>query len=110
TTFTSTTDQWWKAVSRSGTSKIGKTVIVPTLNAPSSAKNGAKVTVSGVALPKQHVLVYVRAAGSTTWTKVADVVSGGSGRWVAIIRESNSPAVLVTSHGQTSRTLVIKTS
>jgi hypothetical protein len=103
-------DVAWRVSSPSGTSAAGQTVIVPSLFAPASAANGATVTVSGRALPGQRVGVYMRRSGSTNWALAATTTAGGSyGIWSVRIRVWSSPSAQATSHGQWSRTILIRT-
>jgi hypothetical protein len=105
-----THDVEWEVTAPSGVSSVRKVVVVPTIVAPSTATKGATITVHGTAIPGQAVGVYRRQFGHATWYRVALVTAGPTGAWSAKIRVYYSPSIQARSHGQTSRTLVVKTS
>ena len=105
--LTFTRDVEWQVTSRSGTSTIGRTVITPTIHAPSSVPAGTRAVIHGVAVPGSSLTLYRSAPGTTTWVAVKTVTVASNGRW-SVTRYPRRPMRFrATSRGHTSRTITV---
>jgi hypothetical protein len=108
--LTFTRDTEWQATSRSGTSIAGRTVITPSIYAPSSVPAGTKAIVHGWAIPGASLTLYRAAVGSTVWTAVKTVTVAADGRWSVNRYPHTAMRFRATSRGHTSRAVTVSTS
>jgi hypothetical protein len=107
--LTFTRDVQWRVTSRSGTSTAGRTVITPSIHAPSSVPAGTLAVVHGTAVPGSSLTLYRAAVGSTSWTVVKTVTVGADGRWSVSRHPTISARFRATSLGHTSRSVTVTT-
>jgi hypothetical protein len=108
--LTFTRDIEWQATTKSGTSTTGRTVITPSIYAPSSVPAGTKAVVHGWAIPGSSLTLYRSAPGSTVWTAVKTVTVAADGRWSINRYPHTAMRFRATSRGHTSRTITVSTS
>jgi hypothetical protein len=102
-----TRDTVWRATSASGTSPTRKTVIAPTIHAPSRVAVRGLVHLSGVALPGHTLTLYRQVVGTTTWAVVRRLGVSRTGAWSNWRRQSRSLRFYVVSNAQRSRTVTV---
>jgi hypothetical protein len=107
--FTFTRDIQWKVTSPSGTSTTGRTVITPSIHAPSSVPAGSLAVVHGTAVPGTSLTLYRSRVGGTTWAVVKTVTVGADGRWSVSRHPTTASRFRATSSGHTSRIVTITT-
>ena len=108
--LTFTRDIEWRVTSKSGTSSTGRTVITPSIYAPSSVTSGAKAVVRGWAIPGSSLTLYHSSVGSTVWYAAKTITVAADGSWSSTRYPSAPTRYRATSRGHTSRTVTVSTS
>ena len=105
--LTVTHDIDWRVSSPSGTSAARRTVVVPSIHAPTTSTSGAPIVLRGRAIPGQSLTLYRAYPGSTTWTAVATVTVAADGSWRVTRHPTRTVKFRAMSHGQASRTVTV---
>jgi hypothetical protein len=104
-----TRDIEWRVTSPSGTSATNRTVISPTIHAPSAVRAGSLAVVHGTAVPGSSLTLYRSAPGSTVWLVVKTVTVASNGSWSISRHPRHAIRFRATSGGHTSRTITVST-
>jgi hypothetical protein len=107
--LTFTRDVEWRVTTKSGTSSTGRTVITPSIWAPSSVPARTRAVVHGRAIPGASLTLYQSRVGSTVWAAVKTVTVAADGTWRVSRYPRSSMRFRATSRRHSSRTVTVST-
>ena len=105
--LTFTRDIEWRVTAPSGTSATNRTVIGPTIHAPSSVPARSLAVVHGTAVPGSSLTLYRSSPGSSVWTAVKTVTVAADGTWSVRRYPRSAIRFRATSRGHTSRAVTV---